>query len=79
MIVALSQFSGGLSRIPADGGAPAPLTELDRGLCEITHRWPQILPGGKTVLFTANRGGYRGFDDASIEVSCLWKTATRKR
>jgi serine/threonine-protein kinase len=70
-IVAALNLSGGLSRFPADGGAPAPLTELDREHGEVTHRWPQILPGGKTVLFTANKSGYSGFDDASIEVMYL--------
>jgi serine/threonine-protein kinase len=70
IIAALSR-SGGLSRIPADGGAPASLTELDREQGDFTHRWPQILPGGKTVLFTANKSGYSGFDDARIEVMSL--------
>jgi serine/threonine-protein kinase len=70
-IIAALYSSGGLSRIPADGGAPAPLTELDREHGDRTHRWPQILPGGKTVLFTANTNSYSGFDDASIEVMSL--------
>src|SRR5207237_10639524 len=54
-----------LWRIPDAGGAPQPLTELARG--EITHRWPQILPGAKAVLFTAN-AETSGFDGANIEV-----------
>jgi serine/threonine-protein kinase len=70
IIAALNQ-SGGLSRIPADGGAPASLTELDRQRGEVTHRWPQILPGGKAVLFTANKSSDSGFDDARIEVMSL--------
>src|SRR5262249_1717202 len=41
-----------LSRIPAAGGAEQQLTKL--GLREITHRWPQVIPGGKAVLFTAS-------------------------
>jgi serine/threonine-protein kinase len=70
-IIAAHSRSGGLYRISADGGAPASLTELDRDGGDFTHRWPQILPGGKTVLFTANKSGYSGFDDASIEVMSL--------
>jgi serine/threonine-protein kinase len=70
IIAALNQ-SGGLSRIPADGGSPTPLTELDRERGEVTHRWPQILPGGKTVLFTAHRRTNSGFDEASNEVMSL--------
>jgi Tol biopolymer transport system component/predicted Ser/Thr protein kinase len=65
IILALTSQGGVLSRIPDAGGAPQPLTELAQG--EITHRWPQILPGGKAVLFTAN-AGTSGFDGANIEV-----------
>ena len=50
-IVAALDGLSGLSRVPSSGGTPAPLTELGQG--EVTHRWPQILPGGKAVLFTA--------------------------
>ena len=66
IIVALSQ-SGGLSRIPSAGGPPTPVTDLQNG--EVTHRWPQILPGSKAVLFTANTAV--GFDGANIEVMSL--------
>jgi len=57
-----------LSRIPDGGGAPQPLTELAQG--ELTHRWPQILPGGKAVLFTSSTLP-GGFDGANIEVISL--------
>ena len=63
IIAALSQL-GVLWRIPDTGGAPHPLTELAQG--ETTHRWPQILPGSKVVLFTAGTTG--GWDGANIEV-----------
>ncbi len=54
----------GLYRIPAAGGEPEELTTLAEG--EVTHRWPQVLPNGKGVLFTSHsRAG--GFDDATVE------------
>jgi serine/threonine-protein kinase len=67
IIAALSQTAG-LSRIPSAGGPPTPVTDLQTG--EITHRWPQILPGGKAVLFTAGTtsGAYNA---ANIEVMSL--------
>ena len=34
------------------GTGRAPVTEFGQG--EATHRWPQILPGGKAVMFTAH-------------------------
>jgi len=40
-----------LFRVPAPGTAAKRITELTKG--ETTHLWPQILPGGQAVLFTA--------------------------
>jgi DNA-binding winged helix-turn-helix (wHTH) protein/Tol biopolymer transport system component len=73
IVAALSQVSG-LSHVPDTGGVPRPLTKL--GGVETTHRWPQVLPGGKTVLFTASAATV-GLDDAAIEVTQL-KTGERK-
>jgi Tol biopolymer transport system component len=41
----------GIERIPPGGGAPTTVTELESG--EFAHGLPQILPGGKAVLFTS--------------------------
>ncbi len=68
-IIAALNLTTGLSRIPSAGGAPTPVTELQNG--EITHRWPQILPGGRAVLFTAQTTVTTGFDGANIEVMSL--------
>ena len=42
----------GLMRVSAVGGQAQPLTTLAEG--EITHRFPQVLPGGAAVLYTAS-------------------------
>jgi len=39
-----------LQQVPDGGGTPQPLTRIEKE--EITHRWPEFLPGGKAVLFT---------------------------
>ncbi len=60
-------FTRGLLRIPAGGGPPETLAGLgptDQGLV-----LPQILPGGKAILFTADHG--RGVDENTIEVLTL--------
>lgn len=57
-----------LSRIAAGSDVRTALTELAPG--EIAHRWPQILPGGKAVLFSAYRS-MTGLDGATIEVQSL--------
>ena len=67
-IIAALNVVGGLSRIPADGGMPEPLTKAEKG--EITQRWPQLLPGGKAVLLTASPVA-TDFDTALIEVLSL--------
>ena len=41
-----------LARVPASGGSLEPVTTLDPTK-ENSHRWPQILPGGRHFLFTA--------------------------
>jgi serine/threonine protein kinase/Tol biopolymer transport system component len=64
IVVALTNSSG-LSRIGAEGGAPEPLTTLTKE--EITHRWPQVLPGN-AVLFTANPGTLNSYENATIDV-----------
>ena len=43
----------GLSKISSAGGSPEQLTTLNQA-GEHTHRWPQVMPGGKAVLFTAS-------------------------
>jgi serine/threonine-protein kinase len=42
----------GLMRVSSAGGPVQPLTTLLDG--EISHRFPQVLPGGKAVLYTAS-------------------------
>jgi serine/threonine-protein kinase len=61
-------FGPGLSRIPSTGGASTQLTQLAPG--EVAHRWPQVLPGGKAVLFSAYRS-LTGLDGATIQVVSL--------
>jgi hypothetical protein len=53
-IIASLGLAGGLARVPSSGGMPQPVTELKHETKEITHRWPQVLPGAREVLFTAH-------------------------
>ena len=41
----------GIWRVSASGGALTAVTTLTES--EISHRWPQLLPGGRTLLFSA--------------------------
>jgi serine/threonine protein kinase/Tol biopolymer transport system component len=57
-----------LMRIPDGGGTPTTVTELASG--ELAHGRPQVLPGGKAVLFTVRRSTADA-GTASIEVVSL--------
>ena len=59
--------TGGLFRISSSGGKAEELTKMDAGGKPTTHRWPQILPGGKAVLFTTATE-LNTFADASLEI-----------
>ena len=58
-----------LQSVPAAGGTPRPLTTLDAGAGEQAHLWPEVLPGGKAVLFTIKTAA--AFDEARIAVQTL--------
>jgi eukaryotic-like serine/threonine-protein kinase len=51
-IIFAPSTGSGLYRVSAAGGSPTALTVPDRKKGEFSHRWPEILPGGKALLFT---------------------------
>jgi len=57
-----------LFRVSSAGGTSERLTTLSGR--EITHRWPQMLPGGKAVLYTRHTN-LTGFNDAELVVQPL--------
>ncbi len=50
---------GGLSRVSAGGGTPQVVTTPEPGRGEDSHRWPQMLPGGRAALFAIQTGSLR--------------------
>jgi eukaryotic-like serine/threonine-protein kinase len=44
-----------LQQVPDAGGAPQLLTRFEKG--DVSHRWPEFLPGGKAVLFADGNNG----------------------
>ncbi len=69
-----TQQANGLFRVSAAGGEELEeLTNLEEG--ELSHRWPEILPGGRTVVFTVEKGQ----GDANREIAALnLETGERK-
>jgi Tol biopolymer transport system component len=74
MIVFAPAMVSPLLQVPDAGGAPQPLTRFKKG--EITHRWPEFLPGGGAVLFAAGPTA-TNWTNAQIAVQSVG-TAERK-
>jgi eukaryotic-like serine/threonine-protein kinase len=62
-IVFAPDLTSGLSKVSADGGPAIPLTQVTTD--QRSHRWPHVLPDGRTVLFTIQLVG-KSYDDATI-------------
>jgi serine/threonine-protein kinase len=70
IIFATGDPATGLQRISAAGGTPEVLTRPDRAQGEADHLWPELLPGGRAVLFTiTSQTG--GLDTAQVAVHDL--------
>jgi Tol biopolymer transport system component len=57
-----------LVQVPDAGGAVQPLVHFEKG--DVTHRWPEFLPGGRALLFAAGRSGIT-FSNAQIAAQSL--------
>jgi serine/threonine-protein kinase len=54
-----------LQQVSETGGTPQPLTRFAKG--EVSHRWPEFLPGGKALLFGAGTN-YANWSNARVVV-----------
>jgi serine/threonine-protein kinase len=61
----------GLWRVSAGGGPPEALTSPDVTKGEQVHSWPEILPGGKAVLYSVHTADAVATDDSHIAVLSL--------
>lgn len=76
-VIWFGHLNNSIHRVPAVGGTPAPATVLDTSAGEISHRFPQVLPGGEWVLYTSKRNNISSFDEATILVENI-ETHERK-
>ena len=67
IIFATNNPATGLQRVSAAGGEPTMITQPNRDRGEADHLWPEILPGGRGVLFTITAAS-GGLDAAQIAV-----------
>jgi serine/threonine-protein kinase len=68
---------GGLWQVPAAGGTPTGVTKVQVDAGEVSHRLPQVLPDGETVLFTVTHAVFPEWDDTIVVAQSLL-TGTRK-
>ncbi len=68
---------GSLEKVAASGGNPEKIIGLDAGKGETGLVYPELLPGGKEVLFTVRNMEQPSFDEADIAVVEL-ATGNRK-
>jgi Tol biopolymer transport system component/predicted Ser/Thr protein kinase len=59
-------ISGGIVRVPASGGPMEPVTKVDSAAGELSHRFPQLLPDGKSIIYTVKLSNIASFDEALI-------------
>ncbi|MFQ5616168.1 MAG: protein kinase, partial [Anaerolineales bacterium] len=72
--------NSGLARVSARGGDPELITTPDSTEGELGHYYPNVLPGGKAVLFTIRERG--GYSETRISVLSLqtgeWRTLVER-
>jgi serine/threonine-protein kinase len=61
--------TSGVWKVSAGGGKPQEVIPLNRSKGEVSHRWPQILPGRKALLFTVWTGP--GADEKRLHLQIL--------
>jgi Tol biopolymer transport system component len=67
VIVFAPDWESGLVKVSEDGGEPQPVTTLDDTANERSHRWPQFLPDGRSVLYMAQIRG-RSYGESHIKI-----------
>ncbi len=68
--------AAGIVRVPADGGTPETVVQPDKGDAAQFHG-PQLLPDGRTLLFTRLKPGSSQWDDGAAVVQPLEGGAAR--
>src|SRR3989338_215193 len=60
-------FASGIMSVSSAGGDIRSFSALDTSKGERTHRWPQVLPGGKAILYTlGDQRNPNSYEDASF-------------
>ncbi len=66
--IVFARITGGLFEVSSAGGMPSQLTTLNSQRSEVSHRLPDVLPGGDAVLFTVTRSRFPRWDETQVWV-----------
>ena len=69
-IIAAISYNSGISRVPASGGTPTPVTTVDRDNFS-SHRWPWFLPDGKHFLYIAIKHNAPTSPDTAVYIGSI--------
>jgi serine/threonine-protein kinase len=69
--IVFARQAEGLFRVSAAGGTPQALTRPDRKKGELKYLLPQILPGGRAILFTVTHSPLPTWEDTEIVAQSL--------
>jgi Tol biopolymer transport system component len=69
-IIAALSYNTGISRVPASGGTPTPVTNVDYNTYS-SHRWPWFLPDGKHFLYIAIKHNAPTSPDTAVYMASL--------
>jgi serine/threonine protein kinase len=75
IVFAAALEGNGLYTVDAAGGAPRPLTKVDREHGEKRHEWPVFLPDGRRFLYATNG---KGSSRAGIYIQALGAAAGKQ-
>jgi serine/threonine protein kinase/dipeptidyl aminopeptidase/acylaminoacyl peptidase len=69
-IIAALSYNTGISRVPASGGTPTPVSNVDYNTYS-SHRWPWFLPDGKHFLYIAIKHNAPTSPDTAVFMASL--------
>ena len=67
-VIVFGRTAGGLWEVPASGGTPIERTQTNHEVGEVSHRLPQVLPGGDAVLYTVLQNRFPSWNETQIWV-----------
>jgi eukaryotic-like serine/threonine-protein kinase len=75
--IVFGRVNSTIQLVAAGGGEPQSVTNMDTAKGEISHRFPQMLPGTPWVLFTVKYNNMTSFDEAALAIENI-ETHERK-